>query len=196
VNRSRTVRRLGTEPAAVSGTKAFQLKITLRYLAPPIWRRVLVTEEITLGQLDRVIQHVMGWGGGHMHEFRLPARGFGAPLRTFGYEGEDENATLLRDVLVRKGQMLLYEYDFGDGWLHGIQLEKILPPEPGRRYPVCLAGARACPPDDCGGPPGYAQLVEALRDPTDKANAELLEWCGPWDPETFDPEFVNRMLSR
>jgi len=195
VNRNKTAGRRAERPVA-NAVKAFQLKITLRYLAPPIWRRVLVREDITLGQLHAVVQRVMDWGGGHMHEFRMPARGFGPPLRTFGYEGEDEDATVLREVLVRKGQMLLYEYDFGDGWLHRIQLEKILPLETGQRYPVCLAGARACPPDDCGGPPGYAQLLEAVRNPADKANAALLEWCGPWDPESFDLEFVNRMLFR
>jgi len=177
-----------------SATNAFQLKITLRYVTPPIWRRVVVPDDFTLGNLHNLIQRVMGWGGGHLHEFRVPARGFGPPLRTFGHEGEDEDATRLREVLVSKGQMLLYEYDFGDGWLHGIQLEKVLPLEPGQRYPVCLAGARACPPDDCGGPPGYSQLLEALRNPTAKANKELLEWCGQWDPDSFDVEFVNRPI--
>ena len=108
---------------------AFQLKIALRYITPPIWRRVVVPDDFTLGKLHGLIQRVMGWGGGHLHEFRLPARGFGPPLRTFGHEGEDEDTTLLRDILVRKGQMLLYEYDFGDGWLHGVQLEKLLPLE-------------------------------------------------------------------
>lgn len=175
MNQRKTFRHRSTEQPAASGTRAYQLKITLRYLAPPIWRRVLVREDITLGQLHGLVQRVMGWSGGHMHEFRMPARGFGPPLGTFGNEGEDEDATVLREVLVRTGQMLLYEYDFGDGWLHGIQLEKTLPLELGWRYPVCLAGARACPPDDCGGPPGYAQLVEALRDPGNKANAQLLE---------------------
>jgi len=187
---SQRKRKSGTPTAA----NAFQLKITLRYLTPPVWRRVLVPDHFSLGRLHGLIQRVMGWGGGHMHEFRVPARGFGPPLRTFGHEGQDEETTRLRDVLTRKGQMLLYEYDFGDGWLHGIQLEKVLPLEPGQRYPVCLAGARACPPDDCGGPPGYYQLLEALKKPTTKANAQLLEWCGEWDPESFDVESVNRAI--
>ncbi|MGA2657644.1 MAG: plasmid pRiA4b ORF-3 family protein [Verrucomicrobiota bacterium] len=147
-----------------------------------------------LGALHSILQRVMGWGGGHLHEFRMPPRGFGPPLRTFGSEGENEGTTLLQDVLVRQGQMLLYEYDFGDGWLHGIQFEKILPLDPGQHYPVCLAGARACPPDDCGGPPGYAQLLDALQNPTSPANAEMLDWCGDWSPEDFDLESVNRRL--
>jgi hypothetical protein len=173
---------------------AFQLKITLRYLRPPIWRRVLVPETFTLGNLHQLIQRAMGWVGGHLHEFRMPARGFGPPLRTFGNEGEDEDATLLHEVLVRKRQVLLYEYDFGDSWLHEILMEQIVPLDPSGHYPVCLAGARACPPEDCGGVPGYEQLLEALRNPSAPASAELLEWCGDWNPEAFDLESLNRLL--
>ena len=95
-----------------------------------------------------------------------------------------------------KARCSLYEYDFGDAWLHGIQLERILPLEPGRRYPVCLAGARACPPDDCGRPPGYDQLLEARRNRSAPANAELLDWCGEWDPNSFDLESVNSLLGQ
>ena len=194
MNLNQTATQRKRKAGSPTAANAFQLKITLRYITPPIWRRVVVPDDFTLDRLHGLIQRVMGWGGGHLHEFRMPAPGFGPPLRAFGHEGEDEDATLLRDVLARKGQMLLYEYDFGDGWLHGIQLEKILPLEPGRRYPVCLAGARACPPDDCGGPPGYDQLLEALRNPTAKGNKELLQWCGEWDPESFDVESASRLI--
>ena len=194
MNRNNSTTQRGEQSGTAAAQNALQLKITLRYIMPPIWRRVAVPADFTLGNLHNLIQCVMGWGGGHLHEFRLPARGFGPPLRTFGHEGEDEDATLLRDILVRKGQMLLYEYDFGDGWLHGVQLEKFLPLEPNRRHPVCLAGARACPPDDCGGPPGYNQLLQALRSPTTKAKAQLLELAGQWDPESFDVESVNQEI--
>ncbi len=78
--------------------------------------------------------------------------------------------------------------------MHGIDLEKILPFDRAQHYPRCLAGARACPPEDCGGSPGYYQLIEALRNPSDPANAELLEWCGKYDPEEVDLEAVNRWL--
>ena len=179
---------------APGAQNALQFKITLRYLHPPIWRRVLVADTFTLGNLHRLIPCAMGWGGGHLHEFRMPARGFGPPLRTFGHEGEDEDAILLREVLVRKRQVLLYEYDFGDSWLHEILVEQIVPLDPSKHYPVCLAGARACPPEDCGGVPGYEQLLEALRSPSAPASAELLEWCGDWNPEAFDLESLNRLL--
>src|SRR5882724_2958982 len=108
-------------------TNALQLKVTLRYIKPPIWRRILVLENCSLGSLHVIIQRAMGWCGGHLHEFRVPPRGFGPPLRQFGHEGEDEDSTPAGEVLSRKGQVLLYEYDFGDGWLHEIRVEKILP---------------------------------------------------------------------
>jgi hypothetical protein len=153
-----------------------------------------VADTFTLGNLHHLIQRAMGWDGGHLHAFRMPARGFGPPLRIFGNEGEDEDATLLREVLVRKRQVLLDEYDFGDSWLHEILVEQIVPLDPSEHYPVCLAGARACPPEDCGGVPGYDQLLEALRSPSAPATAELLEWCGDWNPEAFDLESLNRLL--
>jgi hypothetical protein len=91
----------------------------------------------------------------------------------------------------------VYEYDFGDGWEHGIQLEKIVGPEPGVHYPRCLAGRRACPPEDCGGVWGYAELLEILADPRHPEHAERLEWLGgPIDPEAFDPDEVNNLLKR
>jgi Plasmid pRiA4b ORF-3-like protein len=171
-----------------------QVKITLRYIKPPIWRRLLVPDNCTLGTLHGIIQVSTGWSGGHMHGFSVPRRGFGPPLRQFGHEGEDENKTAAREVLSRKGQVLLYEYDFGDGWLHEIRLEKVLTFDPSQSYPMCLGGARACPPDDCGGVPGYYQILEALRKPKVPANEELLEWAGDYDPEAFDVETVNGYL--
>lgn len=99
------------------------------------------------------------------------------------------------DQIVSEGDKLIYEYDFGDGWEHKIRIEKILPAEKGKRYPVCLAGKRACPPEDCGGPPGYERLLEVLRDPKHEEYEETLEWLGgPFDPEAFDVNEVNRML--
>lgn len=90
---------------------------------------------------------------------------------------------------------MLYEYDFGDSWTHQIVLEKILPPSPELKAPQCIAGARACPPEDCGGVFGYAELLTALRDPSHPEHEDMLEWMGgEYDPAFFDLEAVNDQL--
>jgi len=179
--------------------KAIQFKVALRYIRPSIWRRVVLPANFTLGQLHDVIQITMGWYNCHMHAFRVPRRGFGPPLREFGSgldTAENENMAFVGAVLVRKGQKLLYEYDFGDGWEHEIVVEKMLPIDPQTNYPVCLAGARACPPEDCGSFPGYMNILEALKAPKKTAEQkELLEWLEDgYDPERFDMDAVNRQL--
>lgn len=164
---------------------ALQLKITLRYIKPPIWRRVVVPDSYTLADLHPVIQTAMGWMGGHMHAFRRARQGFGP-------EEELPKSASLQRIVQRKGQKVLYEYDFGDGWLHEVLIEKILPLDETGAYPVCLGGARACPPEDCGGVPGYFQLLEAFGCPSPE-NEELREWAGgQFDPEAFDADAVNQ----
>jgi hypothetical protein len=165
--------------------QALQLKITLRYIKPPIWRRVVVPDSYTLADLHSVIQTAMGWMGGHLHAFRRARQGFGP-------EEELPKSASLQRVVQRKGQKILYEYDFGDGWLHEILVEKMLPLDANGVYPICLGGARACPPEDCGGVPGYFQLLEAFREPTAE-NEELREWAGgKFDPEVFSADAVNQ----
>ena len=121
---------------------AIHLKVALKHIRPSIWRRVVVPDNFTLGQLHEVIQVTMGWYNCHMHAFRMPRRGFGPPLREFGSgldAAENEHTTFVGAILVRKGQKLIYEYDFGDSWTHQLLVEKISPLEDGVRYPVCLA---------------------------------------------------------
>ena len=181
-----------------SAQNAVQLRITLKHIRPPIWRRVVVPDNYTLGQLHGVIQVTMGWYHCHLHVFQVPRRGFGPPLRQFGTEAEDENENTawVYEVLSRKGQKLYYQYDFGDNWEHDILVEKLLPFDAQARYPVCLAGARACPPEDCGGIPGYYGVLKALQSTSKTAGQkEFLEWLGDrYDPERFDLEAVNSRL--
>jgi len=144
--------------------KIYQVKITLKYVRPPIWRRVQVRGDITLAKLHEIIQIAMGWFDSHLHQFRMGKVYYGTPdIDEFSELNlKDDSKAQLGRVLTKLKQKLIYEYDFGDGWEHEILLEKILPPEPGVRYPRCIGGARACPPEDCGGPGGYAELLEAL----------------------------------
>jgi len=179
-----------------SAENSLQLKITLKYIRPPIWRRVVVPDNLTLGDLHGVIQLAMGWTNSHLHAFRIgkTVYGMNSPDAGFGPTDIDEESILLRQVIRSKGQRFTYEYDFGDGWQHEILMEKVEPATDPHPPAKCLAGKRACPPEDCGGPPGYALILRVLRKPTTSEDIEFREWVGDYDPEDFDVEFVNRLL--
>lgn len=179
-----------------SKTPIYRIKVTLRHVAPPVWRRIEVPGDIKLGMLHRVLQAVMDWTDSHMHAFRLGMEQYGTPSREFPDMFKNERNVRL-DQIVSVGGKLIYEYDFGDGWEHELKVEKVLAAEKGKRYPACLAGKRACPPDDCGGPWGYQNLLDALKDPKHEEHEEMLEWIGgEFDPEAFDLDEVNQMLKR
>ncbi|NCC52353.1 MAG: plasmid pRiA4b ORF-3 family protein [Spartobacteria bacterium] len=177
---------------------AIQLKVKLRHLRPPIWRRVVVPDNITLGDLHQVIQVTMGWYNCHMHCFRIGDIEYTS--RDASEMGEldmdNEERVPLAAVLTHEKQKFIYEYDFGDSWEHEVVVEKFLPLDPATKYPVCLGGARACPPEDCGGFPGYENILDVLKDENrDEEKEELLEWIGEdYDPELFDLSRVNWQL--
>ena len=180
-------------------TEIYQLKITLRGSRPPIWRRVQVRSDISLATLHWIIQEAMGWTDSHLHQFRLGEIYYGVPDQDdFGLsETKNEKTAKLNQLLSRPKAKFIYEYDFGDSWEHEVLLEKILPPDPEVRYPVCITGKRACPPEDCGGVWGYGDFLAAIQNPDHPEHEELLEWIGgSFDPEAFDVEDVNRALKR
>jgi len=110
-------------------------------------------------------------------------------------EGEDEDAVTLAEVCPKVKSKLIYEYDFGDGWEHTIEVQKIVEPKPGVEYPLCLGGRKACPPEDCGGIWGYYNLLDVVADPKREDHEEMAEWLGEFDPDAFDPEEVNAILA-
>jgi hypothetical protein len=169
------------------------IKVTLNDIRPAIWRRLRVPDSMNLRQLSQLIQVAMGWNGGHLHAFEIGGRQFGDPSMID--EGEDE-ARMTVKKLMRDGiSRFLYTYDFGDNWEHVVLIEKKAPPPGGPTAPACVAGARAGPPEDCGGAPGYDGLIAALAEPDKPASRELLEWAGEdFDPEDFSPEEVNARL--
>ena len=178
----------------------YQLKVTLLGTMPPIWRRLLVPADLTLAQLHDVLQSAMGWQDCHMHEFSAGHRHFGKPNpedRLMGMPPvENERTVRLSSLLSKAGAKVIYTYDMGDGWEHGIVLEKRLPVDPGTAYPVCTGGERACPPEDCGGIPGFYDLLDALGDPTHEQHDELQDWIGDdYDPNVFTIDQVNQMLT-
>jgi len=176
----------------------YQLRIDLDGIRPPIWRRVLVPAYITFGDLNVVVESAMGWAGYHLHMFTAAGWYIGAPdPNMLGGMDDilDEDLELVSDYLTELGDRVKFEYDLGDGWMHTIKLEKITAPSARRHYPVCIKGRRACPPDDVGGTWGYADLLEALADPSHSDHDETSAWIGDeFDAEAFSLEEVNARL--
>jgi hypothetical protein len=181
-------------------TPLYQIKITLAWSKPPIWRRVIVPADMTLDRFHDVIQRVMGWTDSHLHQFILGRTFYGKPDRQFadmGNETLSERLHTIAELAPAARKRFLYEYDFGDSWNHEVLVEKVLPPDPAFRHPVCVAGANACPPDDCGGIPGYYEMLAALANPKHPEHENLTEWIGgKWDADAFDLDQTNAALKR
>ena len=184
-----------------SSDQIYQLEIFLTETDPRIWRRFEVQSDINLAELHDIIQMVMGWHNCHMHQFmdlkeKRYAPRHGRMADEWNDEVSEECASVLRDVMPKKGSRLVYEYDFGDGWTHGLKVVAVGPPKPGVRYPRCLAGEKACPPEDCGGVYGYYDLLKILANPKHKEHKDYREWIGGnFDPDEFDLEGVNDSLA-
>ncbi len=183
-------------------SRLYQFKVTLRDIAPAIWRRIQV-KECTLDKLHERIQTAMGWTNSHLHHFKIGEQLYGDPLLMGDNHGEmgyeDSTVVKLGDVLPKAGTRFAfeYEYDFGDGWRHEVVFEGCLKAEPGRKYPLCLEGERNCPPEDVGGTPGYAEFLDAVTEPDHERHDEFLEWIGgAFDPEEFDAAAVTRRMHR
>jgi hypothetical protein len=173
----------------------FQIKITLQGSKPPIWRRLLVSSDISLSKLHRIIQTAMGWWDSHLHQFIVGDVYYGVPSSEDWYEVKDERRAKLSQIAPQEKSKFIYEYDFGDDWLHVILIEKILPPDPTQKLPVCIKGRRACPPEDVGGIWGYETFLEAITDPEHEEHDSYLEWVGGnFDPAAFDMDAVNEQL--
>jgi Plasmid pRiA4b ORF-3-like protein len=185
--------------SAATGRTVHRVKVTLRGARPPIWRRLEVPSGMTLLELHHSIQEAFGWLGYHLWVFSTPLGDYGVADPELGHRSA-ASATLDK-VTRRAGDRLRYTYDFGDDWEHEIFVEEVGTAEPGLAYPRCLAGRRACPPEDCGGIWGYHELCEILADPGHPEHTDRLEWLGLESAEQFNPaEFhlaeVNETLSR
>jgi hypothetical protein len=174
----------------------FQLRIALVDVAPTVWRRVAVPGGFTLDRIHRVIQYVMGWQDYHLHSFEIGNVQYGVPDPNGELDLHDELDFRL-DALASKDSRLTYVYDFGDWWEHEIVVETLHPAEPDERYPLCLEGERACPPEDVGGVHGYGQFLEALGDPGHPEHFAMRDWIGRrFDAEFFDPDRATVLLRR
>jgi len=185
-----------------------QLKVTLKHISPPIWRRFVVPRDFTLAILHECLQIIMGWDDDHLYEFivggRRGGKHYSVPMDDFmgGFgDFDDENAEDYDlSFLTRKGMKFTYIYDFGDSWDHELVAENVNYEHSATDPPVVvLAGQRNCPPEDCGGTWGYADIIEALaandEGETDSEQEELLHWVGEYDPDQFDLDEINAALA-
>ena len=199
----------------------YQLRVVLRNVSPLIWRRLLVRSDTSIAQLHVVLQMAMGWSDTHLHRFRIHGKAYGiARCGGIGF-ADDPFEVRLSDFRLRRGERFLYEYDFMDGWILGIRLEKTLAADAKGIHPRCTAGRRATPPEDCGGSEVYLarldryeierwdalmHLVEIAEpflcgdDRADVDDARLrdafdaVEACARFRPEHFDRRAVNAAL--
>ncbi|HOJ34791.1 MAG TPA: plasmid pRiA4b ORF-3 family protein [Candidatus Hydrogenedentes bacterium] len=175
----------------------YDIKVVLVGSDPPIWRRFQVRNDITLDVLHQTIQTVMGWQDCHIHEFQIDDAAYG-PVDAGGLEDvKDERKVRLSKVVKEEGARFRYVYDFGDDWEHELVVERISEPSKAGRYPICLDGEGACPPEDCGGVWGYYDMLQTIEDPADPEYEDVLEWLGDaFDPESFDIRQVNASLKK
>jgi hypothetical protein len=174
-----------------------RLLVTLRHVEPAVWRRLEVPAGVTFEQLHRYLIAAMGWLDYHLHDFHIGERRIAAADEEWESDlsCDDEEGVVLGDVLAEGVRTFIYRYDFGDDWEHVVEVEHVGPAEPDVFTPRCLQAVGACPPEDCGGAPGYLRLLDALADPDDPGRAELLEWLGgPFDPTRVDVEGIDRLL--
>jgi hypothetical protein len=165
-----------------------RLKITLNDVEPAVTRRIEVPLAIRLDRLHLALQAAMGWTNSHLYEIRARDVGWGLPDPDFGDGPLDARKARLTDVLEDTGaKTIRYLYDFGDGWEHAIKIERITNADPSAPYPRLIEASGRCPPEDVGGPWGYAELLEAVADPKHERYAECMEWVG----EAFDPKIAD-----
>lgn len=187
--------------AAAFSPVVYRVRVTLEYTDPPIWRLLQVPGRFTLAQLHDAIQVSMGWEDDHLHGFDIDGARYGPPRsgppNPFGRAERDERKTRLAGVVHRIGAEFRYVYDFGDSWQHLVEIEDVADPDTDTRLASCEAGEGACPPEDCGGIPGYYHLLDVMDDP-DHPDYETLtdEHGGIFRPDRFDVGSVNGRLAR
>lgn len=173
----------------------FQVKISLLEIKPAIWRRVLVPGDVSLHHFHETIQKAMGWENRHLYKFWIDADEYALPDPEYRGKIKSSEVVSLARFVPKAGVRFFYTYDFGDNWEHEVLIEKILEPEKGQRYPVCVEGKRACPPEDCGSVPGYKDLLKAISNKKHPEHKSMMSWLGGhFDPEAVSVERVNKAL--
>jgi Plasmid pRiA4b ORF-3-like protein len=178
-----------------STSSIHRLKIALLSVKPQVWRRIEVESSVKLSRLSRILLEAMGWSDLHLHQFVVGDVCYGTLDPDFPSDTLDEAKFTLAKIAPHVKDRFRLEYDFGDGWEHRVVVEDIVEAKPGITYPRCTAGANACPPEDCGGPCGYADLRDILADPTHERHDEVRESVREgFDPASFNLDEVNACI--
>jgi len=174
----------------------YEIKVELKEIEPAIWRVLRVRPQTSLSRLHKVLQKAMGWTNSHLHLFEIDGQVYSEGDIEWESDIQDYHGMRLDKIFTEGRTSFLYEYDPGDSWRHDITLLGTVVGEPGEKI-ACIGGARACPPEDCGGTPGYYDLLAALSDPGHEEHDAMLEWVGgKYDPNAFDVATVDRALKR
>ncbi len=175
-------------------TKSYQLRVELKGVKPAVWRRIGVPGNIKLSKLHQILLAVMGWQGGHLHEFIFADAMYGQAEEEMEPGVEDESRVSLIKATADSNSFT-WVYDYGDYWEHKVKVERIVDLGVPLDTAICITGRNACPPEDVGGVPGYAEFLDAIRDPANPEHQTMLEWCGGvFDPSAFDPFAAQERL--
>ncbi len=183
-----------------ASSEFIEIKVTLKEIEPPVWRKFVISTDANLEELHMVIQKTMGWQNCHLYDFSVNngKKKFSPNDMSdlFGNEDdfEDPSEMTIADLMMMKIEDIQYNYDYGDGWEHSVEIGKQVLLQAGVKYPLCTEGSGACPPEDCGGPYSYANLCSILSDPDDEEYTEMRVWAGEFDPSKFSVAKANKEL--
>lgn len=174
----------------------YDIRVQLQYIKPLVWRRLHVPSRTSLLKFHEILQQAMGWTDSHLYLFEVGKERYGENNEEWGMDVFDAKKITLDKIFSAGIKSFIYEYDMGDGWRHQISILGEIESEE-KEKPACVAGARACPPEDCGGPPGYEYFLEAIRDSAHEEHDDMLEWIGgEFDPEEFNLEEADQAIKR
>jgi hypothetical protein len=178
--------------------EAIQLKISLENISPEIWREILVPKNYTFYQLHYAIQIAMGWTNSHLNEFIVKGYKIGIlydGMEEYDDELLDSKEIKIMSIIFEPGESFIYHYDFGDGWKHIVTIEKFVMLEDAEQLPFCIAGELKCPPEDCGGIPGFYNFLSIVSDKSHPEYKETKYWVGgKYNRNEFNQDKVNKKL--
>lgn len=177
--------------------KTLEFSIVLNETNPPVWRQLIIPDSFSLYELHHAIQLAFDWRNYHLYNFIVNDKAYGDPSLLEDLDCLSDKLVNISSIFKTTGSTVIYEYDFGDGWIHNIKLEKIAENLAEIKYPICIDGSMACPPEDCGGISGYEHLLKVVKNSKHPEYKEMVQWLGKvFDPEAFHLQKVNKELKK